>query len=56
VDQSSVAEAQFDTPYPAISFEITVDPYAPPGEYSIRLQSSNGEFVYLAGALTIDPS
>src|SRR6266404_3106465 len=56
VDQSSVAEAQFDTPYPAISFEITVDPYAPPGEYSIRLQSTNGEFVYLAGALTIDPS
>jgi Matrixin len=56
VDQFSVAEAQFDTPYPVISFEITVDPYAPPGEYSIRLQSSDGEFVYLAGALTIDPS
>jgi hypothetical protein len=56
VDQSSVADAQFDTPYPVISFEITVDPYAPPGEYSIRLQSGDGEFVYLAGALTIDPS
>jgi len=56
VDQSTVAEAQFDTPYPVISFEITVDPYAPPGEYSIRLQSGDGEFVYLAGALTIDPS
>ncbi len=56
VDRSSVSEAQFDTPYPVISFEITVDPYAPPGEYSIRLQSVDGEFVYLAGALTIDPS
>ncbi len=56
VNQSTVADAQFDTPYPVISFEITVDPYTLPGEYSIRLQSSDGEFVYLAGALTIDPS
>ena len=56
VNDATVADEQFDTPYPVISFEITVDPYAPPGEYSIRLQSSNGEFVYLAGALTIDPS
>ena len=56
VNQSTVADAQFDTPYPVISFEITVDPYTPPGEYSIRLQSSDGEFVYLAGVLTIDPS
>jgi hypothetical protein len=55
VNDSAVADAQFDTPYQVISFEITVDPYAPPGEYSIRLQSRNGEFVYLAGALTIDP-
>lgn len=55
VNQSSVAEEQFDTPYPVISFEVTIDPYAPPGEYSIRLQSVDGEFVYLAGALTIDP-
>ncbi len=55
VNQSSLAEAQFDTPYPVISFEITIDPYTPAGEYSIRLQSAEGEFVYLAGALTIDP-
>jgi hypothetical protein len=55
VRQSSVAEEQFDTPYSVISFEVTIDPYAPPGEYSIRLQSGDGEFVYLAGALTIDP-
>jgi hypothetical protein len=55
VNDSTVADEQFDTPYRVISFEITVDPYAPPGEYSIRLQSTNGEFVYLAGALTIDP-
>jgi hypothetical protein len=48
-------EEQFDTPYPVVSFQITVDPYAPAGDYSIRLQSADGEYVYLAGALTIDP-
>lgn len=54
VNQSSVTEEQFDTPFPVISFEVTVDPYAPAGDYSIRLQSSDGEYVYLAGALSID--
>ncbi len=54
VNQSSVTEEQFDAPYPVVSFEITIDPYAPPGDYSIRLLSSDGEYVYLAGALTID--
>jgi hypothetical protein len=49
-----VAEEQFDTPYPVISFQITVDPYTPAGDYSIRLQTAEGEYVYLAGALTID--
>jgi hypothetical protein len=55
VNQSTVADEQFDTPYPVVSFEVTIDPYAPPGEYSIRLQTSDGEFVYLPGALTIEP-
>jgi hypothetical protein len=55
VNQSTVTEEQFDTPYPVISFEITIDPYTPPGDYTIRLQSSDGEYVYLAGALTIEP-
>lgn len=55
VNQASLAEEQFDTSYPVISFEITIDEYTPPGEYSIRLQSADGEFVYLAGALTIEP-
>jgi hypothetical protein len=55
VNPSSLAEEQFDTPYPVISFEVTIDPYTPPGEYSIRLQTSDGEFVYLPGALTIEP-
>jgi hypothetical protein len=55
VDPASLAVEEFDTSYPVISFEITVAPNAPPGEYSIRLQSPSGELAYLAGALTIDP-
>lgn len=55
VDPTSLAAEEFDTPYPVISFEITVAANAPAGEYSIRLQSPSGEFAYLAGALTIDP-
>jgi hypothetical protein len=55
VNQATLSEEEFDTPYPVIGFEVTVAPNAPSGEYSIRLQSSDGELVYLAGALTIDP-
>jgi len=54
IDPDSVNEEQFDTPYPAISFEITVGRNTPAGEYSILLQSADGEIVYLVGALTID--
>jgi len=43
---------EFATSYPVISFEITLRPNAPAGEYSIRLQSPGGELAYLAGALT----
>jgi hypothetical protein len=55
VNPASLAFEEFDTSYPVISFEITVAPNTPPGEYSIRLQSPDGELAYLAGALTIDP-
>jgi len=54
IDSESVNEEQFDTPYPAISFDITVARNTPAGEYSILLQSAEGEIVYLVGALTID--
>ncbi len=53
IDPESVIEEQFDTPYPAISFEITVARNTPAGEYSIVLESSEGEIVYVVGALTI---
>jgi hypothetical protein len=55
VNPATLMEEEFDTPYPVISFEVTVAPNTPPGEYSIRLQSSSGELAYLPGALTIDP-
>jgi hypothetical protein len=54
IDTESVVEEQFDTPYPAISFEITVARNTPAGEYSLVLQTSEGEIAYLVGALAID--
>lgn len=54
VNQDSLAAEDFDTPYPVISFEITVAADIPPGEYSLVLQSNEGEMAYLVGALTIE--
>jgi len=54
IDPDSLTEEQFDTPYPAISFEVTVARDIGAGEYSIVLQTSTGEITYLVGALTID--
>jgi len=54
IDAETVIEEHFDTPYPAISFEITVARNTPTGEYSIVLQTSEGEIAYLVGAITID--
>jgi hypothetical protein len=54
IDPESVIEEQFDTPYPAISFELTVARNIRAGEYSIVLQTTDGEIAYLVGALTID--
>jgi hypothetical protein len=54
IDPESVTEEQFDTPYPAISFEVTVARNIAAGEYSIVLQTPEGEITYLVGALTID--
>ena len=56
VKPESLSLEEFDTPYPVISFEVTVGANIQPGEYSIRLQSEGGEFAYLAGALTIEPA
>lgn len=51
----TVTSEEFGTDYPVISFQITVDSNAEPGDYSLRLQSASGELSYLAGAITIKP-
>lgn len=55
VDPGSLTLQQFHDSTPVISFEVTLAPNAPPGDYSIRLQSNSGEIAYLAGGITISP-
>jgi hypothetical protein len=54
VNPDSLAAEEFDTPYPVVSFEITIAADIPPGEYNLVLQSNEGEMAYLVGALTIE--
>jgi hypothetical protein len=55
VDPSSLMLQEFRNSTPVISFEVTLAPDAPPGDYTIRLQSNSGEVAYLAGGITISP-
>lgn len=50
----SLREAKFDTPFPAISFDITVANVIPLGDYTIRLETTKGELAFLPGAITIE--
>lgn len=54
INPESLTKEAFDVAYPVISFQISVARGTPPGEYSIALKSSDGELVYLVGALTVD--
>jgi uncharacterized protein (TIGR03437 family) len=54
VNPTSVMQQQFGTGIPVISFEISVSPGAPPGDYSLRLQSNTGEVAYLVGSLNVE--
>ncbi len=54
INSETVTYEEFDVPYPVISFEVAVAPNTPEGEYSIVLQSGDGEFVYIVGAITIE--
>ena len=56
VNPETVADEAFDVPYPAVSFQIAIAPNTPGGDYSLVLQSSDGELIYIVGALTIDPA
>ncbi len=55
VDPASLTLQEFHDSTPVISFEVTLAAKAPPGDYSIRLQSNSGEVAYLAGGITISP-
>ena len=39
---------------PVLSFDLTAGVLTPPGEYSVRLQSSSGQVAYISGGLTVD--
>jgi predicted Zn-dependent protease len=56
IDAASLTLEQFHNATPVISFEVSVAANAPPGDYSIRLQSNSGEMAYLVGGLTINPT
>jgi len=54
VNLGTLRDEEFDVPYPVISFEITVARNILPGDYSIRLRSTNNELAYLPGAITVE--
>lgn len=54
VNASSLARQDFGSGPSVLSFELTVDPNAPTGEYSLRLTSSTGEVAFLVGALAVE--
>jgi len=50
----SLREANFDTPFPAIGFDISIANSIQFGDYTIRLQTTKGELAFLPGAITIE--
>jgi hypothetical protein len=55
VDPATLTREQMLTSLPVISFEVSVAPNTPFGDYTLRLQSNTGEVAHVPGALTIDP-
>ena len=55
VNPASLRSLQFGSTTPVISFDVTIALDAPPGDYSLRLQSNAGEIAYLVGALVVGP-
>ncbi len=55
VDPATLTREQLLTSMPVISFEVSVAPNTPFGDYTLRLQSNTGEIAHVPGALTIDP-
>jgi hypothetical protein len=55
IDPASLTREEFHRSTPVISFTVTVAANAPPGDYTLKLQSNTGEVAYLVGSLTINP-
>lgn len=54
VNPASIARRDFPGSLPVMSFDVTISPDAPTGDYTVRLNSNTGEVACLAGALSIE--
>lgn len=54
VNASSVAPQDFGNGLPVMSFEITISPNTPTGDYSVHLNSNTGEVACIVGGLSIE--
>lgn len=54
VDRSTLSQEIFGGDIEAISFDITVDPDAPPGVYTVMMASKDGSIACLVGALSVE--
>ena len=54
VNSSSLAQQDFGNSLPIISFEITISPNTPTGDYTVRLNANTGEVACIVGGLSIE--
>ncbi|HEX9962307.1 MAG TPA: matrixin family metalloprotease, partial [Pyrinomonadaceae bacterium] len=54
VTRNTTVAHDFGDEISVLSFEISVQPNTPTGEYSIRIQKNNGEIEYFVGGVTSD--
>jgi Matrixin/Domain of unknown function (DUF4214) len=54
VNPATFMQQDFGTGYPILTFDVTVAPSAPAGDYNLRFLATGNEIAYLSGALTID--
>lgn len=54
VEKNMTVAHDFGDEISVLSFEISVQPNVPPGEYSLRLQKNNGEVEYFVGGIIND--
>ena len=54
IDAASLTREEFHRSTPVISFTVTIAANAPPGDYTLKLQSNTGEVAYLVGSVSVD--